>query len=235
MWLLDWLVARYIQVQEWFGDAYRNTVNFIKSIPDTLDSIYSTMLYYYDLAVSTVSDYLNGFYDDYVAPVIARIQGYIDYAFEWLQGLQQAIDDWIAVISAFLDGIAQAIYDTIIAIYGQVIADITAAIDDIIYNRFPIIGDFIDFISQYTDWLAYAASNLNIDDLFNFWNEYNSIKDNLIAFCNNPLEYTKGVLEPYILAWLSFLIGYAMGTVKYDLPNAESNYKLSIELKNNKG
>ena len=74
----------------------------------------------------------------------------------------------------------------------------------------PIFGN--------TDLLAGLLQFFGLPSVFDLLNMLYSFQGNLIAFFQNPLGYVYSVIRSSFGTFLSFVLGYGLGTVKYDLP-----------------
>ncbi len=218
MWLVDFLISVYKAVYDWFAPTYWVIKQYLNALPDLVANVIKMILRYYDLAVNYVSNAIVAYVNKYVDPVLDDIR-------VWLVGLQTTvtnITNAIGTVTSYVNQRITEIKNAIIAWatakYDALISDIKELVNDILYTRIPALIANINSLLPFQTWLSNAASQLHINDIVNMLNSWNSTKSTILLFFANPLGFILGLFWQFALTFLAFVIGYAMGTTKYNLP-----------------
>lgn len=218
MWLIDWLVARWQSVTNWFSDNYWIVRNMLDSLPQTIQSIYDRILNYYNIAKDYVNSYIHTFYKNYIEPNITDVRDYILSVIEWLNDrytlLQTSFDNLPNTISDIITNFIGDIYNG----YNYLKDEVLGYINDIRTFDLPLINVSIADIQNEQLGLRDLVLGQLAPDIQELRNLYNTTKDKLVAFLDNPAGFILDLLWGVILSYLCYLLGYGLGSTKYELP-----------------
>lgn len=218
MWLLDFLLTAYRAVLDWFSEKYWYYVGLVKAIPATIAAIGNNILYYYNQAKAAIGTLINSFYNSTIKPIILSIQDKIAEAYGLAYNAYNKANNFLVDLTSKLNALKQVIFDAVHSWYDSLIENLQNKINKILTQDIPRLIGNINTLLPFQAWLASAASALNIDNIKKAINDFNAIKDNLIVFMSNPLGFILGLFWQYALMFLSYVIGYALGSTQTDLP-----------------
>jgi len=218
MWLLDWLVARYYNVLDWFGDWYWTFRNRVANLPSSLLELRNTIISYYNMAVSSIGTAINNFYQAYIQPSITWLVNSLNY-------LNSYFGNVIANIQGYLAGIPsqlQAWYNSLVSwatnTFANAITSLQNWLGNVANSIIPQIQANLNTLMNFKAWLDAIKALLTPEWLKELINWYNANKNNLTVIVSNPVGSIAGFLWGILLDLLEYKIAYALGTVQYPLP-----------------
>jgi len=219
MWqLLSWLYERAWEIYEFFGENFASYLNAVRNAWNwavdratwALNIAKTYIKYYYNLAK---------YYADLLYDEVYR------YAENLVSTLQTLVKGWVNTARAY----AEQLYNTAIDYINKVIDDAKAVLASLIQAAESLAQTLVDglknwviswagpIVSMYgavtTLWTALAGSTLQ--RLVAIAQHYYSM---LTIFLDNPVGFIYAYLRGSFLTFLSYLLGYALGTEEASLP-----------------
>lgn len=219
MWLLEWLVSRFMLVYDWFGNSYWTIRAFIFSLPSLLNSIIQLVGGGIQALVQHIAAAIINFYNANIAPVIQNILNTIAAQGGIIGYLRSLVENFIAGMVARLIQLRNEIVLWAVNTYNAWITRIATTITSFIAAHLPTILAFLDFKRKYDAWLASVINKITPFQLGEILQWYSQVKPNVVAFASNPLGFIFDILWSKGIEFLCYLLGYGLGTIKYQLPN----------------
>lgn len=215
---LSWLLGVASKVYDWFGNAYYSLRNAASNA--------------WNWAVSQAQN------------AISTAQA---YALSLLHQINVTINNVILLFESKLGDIRQGFIDDINAVYSWVdyrLAQIGSISTQWIIDAINSVRDFIQFnidvinntvqsiqeniltyVSSWISWLFEIRDQLiNLINIFNpsflakIIDFFSRTITGMYLFFDNPVVFILDIIQAYFIAFLCYVVAWALGTTKYDLP-----------------
>jgi murein DD-endopeptidase MepM/ murein hydrolase activator NlpD len=175
-------------------------------------------------------------YNRAVTYVIGRVDYVFDVAWDWILWLQGVVDGWVRAARSY----ALDLYYTALVVIenaknyvksyaSNLVDDVRSLATDLYYAALITIENAKNWVLSEvrmmiapifgnTDLLSGLLQFFGLPSVFDLLNMLYSFQGSLIAFFQNPLGFVYGVIRGTFITFLSYAIGYALGTVQADLP-----------------
>ena len=178
----------------------------------------------------------NKAYNRAVTYVIGRVDYVFDVAWDWILWLQGVVSGWVDAARRLAYDLYAAALVTIenaknwtVSYLRGLINDARALATDLYYAALVTIENAKNWVLSEvrmmiapifgnTDLLNGLLQFFGLPSVFELLNMLYSFQGSLIALFHNPLAYVYAVIRGTILTFLSYAIGYGLGTVRADLP-----------------
>lgn len=216
--LLNWMLGVADRVKRWFGNEYNALYNGAKHAWDWAVDLANQA---YQNAANFATQHLN-----YAISLFNNLVGYVN---GWFGNLQNAINQVYGTIYNWVD-------DRIGGIYNSVISVLNGALQSVVDWVSKIPGEIQNWVNGQINWVQrWVSDNFGwvfqiqgaLQQVLDFISggliDYiyyliNTVMPQFVAFFDDPIAFLYGLFAPTILEYLSFLLGYALGTTKYELP-----------------
>jgi len=160
----------------------------------------------------------------------------LDIAWDWIEWIQDLVGGWvdgaralarelynaslvvIENVKNYVKDYARNLVDSVYGWAWDLYAGVLVTLENAKNWLLSEVHRLIDPIFGNTDLLTGLLQFFGLPSVFDLLNMLYSFQGSLIAFFQNPLGYVYAVVRSSILTFLSFAVGYGLGTVKYDLP-----------------
>jgi hypothetical protein len=215
---LAWVYAQANKVYDWFGTTYYTLKHAAASA--------------WDWAVSQAQNAYNAAVS-YAYNLLQSVRGGISSSIDWLLSkIAEVRDGLVEDINAVFDWI-ESVRNTIIDLLRSTInqaidwlrTEINSARDlaSLLFDN--LLAWVITWVMDNFGWVLSMRDNLfGLFEIFNpsTWTDtlelISSWKNTLVKLIENPIDFIFGVIQNTILSFLDYVIGWALGTTKYDLP-----------------
>ncbi|MEW5992944.1 MAG: M23 family metallopeptidase [Candidatus Zixiibacteriota bacterium] len=218
MWLLEWLVARWLSVYDWFGDAYWTYRGRVASLPATLYAIGLQIQSVYTTMLGAIWGRISEFYNAHILPYLRLLDSGIAQVRAGIGDLWNKINaqviDYYDRLLVWRNRIIAWVKDT----YDHIITGLRLIVEHITNQVIPTLLVKLDHLFAFSPWLQSIRELLTPDWLRNFLVAWNKTKQTMTLIADNPAGYILGILEQYLLPFLAYALGYALGSTQYDLP-----------------
>lgn len=218
MWLLNFLLGAWQAVVDWFSSNYWVLRSLIYNLPNTINALSANITYYYNLAKKDASAIFTAFYNMYVAPLVANAQALLASVQAIATKAYNDIAAFVADLPNKLNNLKDTIFALIAAKYDALITGINNGLSKLIKQDIPALFGYINTLLPFQAWIAKAASLLNIGSITKIVDDITRWHDMLTKFVANPMGFILGLFWSVALQFLAFVLGYALGTTKYELP-----------------
>lgn len=218
MWLLDWLVARVTSIQDWFGSQYWTWRNAVSNLPNLFQSVYNQIVAYYNAALQNSSVLISNFYNANIAPVLNWINAALASANQNVSNLWSSFWNWVASIPVQLENIKNDVISWAVSRYDAWINNVSVTLSNFISQTWPSLLAKLDWIFNYKTWLDNISGTLTPEWLKDIITSWSTVKSTTMMLAQNPLAFILGLIWSVALEFGAYVLGYALGTTKYELP-----------------
>jgi len=160
----------------------------------------------------------------------------LDIAWDWIEWVQDTVGGWVDGAKAlarelynaalvvienvknYVKDYARNLVDSVYGWAWDLYAGVLVTLENVKNWLLSEVHRLIDPIFGNTDLLNGLLTFFGLPTVFDFLNMLYSFQGSLIAFFQHPLAYVYAVIRSTFLTFLSFAVGYGLGTTKYNLP-----------------
>jgi hypothetical protein len=216
---LAWVYAQSPKVYSWLGNsfntlyngalnawnwafnqasnAYNNAVNYAYNAAQNVRAV---LMGYVDWLSDRIIDLRNNVIED-----LLSLSGWV----EWKLGqLPYLINSAINVVWSWIDNAVDAVRN-----------DLNWLIDNSINYVLAWVSNNFSWVFAFKDFVNNILSMLTTDNINALLNMLNQWRTTGLLFFNNPLGFILDIIQAQVLGFLSYVIAWALGTTKYELPN----------------
>jgi len=216
---LAWIYAQAAKAYTWFGNSFNTFLNAVSNA--------------WNWAVTQANNaYVNAVNYAYnqVVAAKANLIGYVDWLSNRITTLKQNVSDDLLGLSNWIEWKISQIQSRIDSIVSVSLTEIFSIVDTsrnwLIAFIGGQIGWVVDWVSNNFGWVLNIRSAVisllsmlttdNVNRILNFLNAW---LNTITLFFQNPLVFILDLIQPMVLAFLSYVLAFALGTTKYELPN----------------
>jgi phage-related protein len=215
---LAWVYAQANKVYDWFGSTYYTLKHAAASA--------------WNWAVEQAANAYNAAVN-YAYHLLQTVQSGITSSIDWLLGkIADVRNSLLEDISGLFDWVEykfNSIRDLVVNIVNDILGGLWGLIDDarnfasLLFDN--LLAWVVTWVMDNFGWVLNVRDAIfNLLEIFNpsTWNDVIEMlsgwKNTVLKFIENPIDFIFGVIQDKILAFLDYVIGWALGTIKYDLP-----------------
>ncbi len=215
---VSWLFARIVYVLDWFGSSYNDlrngAANALRWAIDQATNAYNRAVEW------AYNEVRNAYYSirDYAVYLYNQA---IDYALS----VRSYLIDLYGNVRSYALSLVSEVWRGLDAIVTGIHNDIDRVIRDVITYLTGVINGLLDGVYNDLGWiitqrnkLLNVLSLLSGNNLTILSDLLTRVYNNVLVFTQNPVGYLLGILWSPMLTYLSYLIGYALGSTQDDLP-----------------
>jgi phage-related protein len=215
---LAWVYAQANKVYDWFGNAYYDLKNAAANA--------------WNWAVSQASAAYTAA-RNYAYSLLLSVQGGITSSIDWLLNkISEVRNSLLEDIAGLFDWVEYK-FNSIRDLVSDVVWDVLGNINEFVND---VRNEIINILNQTSDWL-YGWVNDNfgwvndlrgaITDIINLFsvdvfmmlvNFVTTWRDAILNFFSNPVSFILDVIQDKFIGFMSYVLAWALGTTKYDLP-----------------
>lgn len=216
--VIQFLTDAWNKVVAWFGDKFWTLYNgALKAWDWAVDRANKA----YNDAINWAWYYIRGLQSDLSAVIdwvddeLGRvIQNARDAAVDAMGGFAAWASDWINYLRSQVAGLST----TVSNLYNQTVASLSAWVNSQIDTVRRFVADNYGWVLALKAQLVALVSSLTPPRIAAIIDLIDRRAAQIATFFDDPLTFILDMLRPVVVTFLSFVLAYALGSTKHDLP-----------------